>query len=160
MGSTNKTVNLGLNSWIGSDKPQRVDFNNDNDILDTAIGNHNNDKTIHITQEERDNWNTFVKSGVYFGNGAAERTIELECDFDVSFAVIFASNRPVSIAGFSTSRHHNYAAFVGRLGSSAGAKFSKDYRSIVVTQSSSALMNNEYINLNESGVSYTYILFR
>lgn len=34
MGSTNKTSNLKLNSWIGSDKPQRVDFNYDNNILD------------------------------------------------------------------------------------------------------------------------------
>lgn len=160
MGSTNKTSNLKLNSWIGSDKPQRVDFNQDNSILDKVISEHNEDKQIHITQAERENWNTFVKTGVYFGNGAAERTIELECDFEISFAIIFAGNRPMSIAGFSNSRHHNYSAFVGRLGSTSGAKFSKDYKSLVVTQSTSALMNNEYINLNESGVSYTYILFR
>ena len=160
MSSTNKTSNLKLNSWIVSDKPQRIDFNYDNNIIDEAISSHNRNKTIHITQEERKNWSTFTKSGVYFGDGAAERTIELECDFDISFVIVFASNRPVSIAGFSNSRHHNYSAFVGRLGSTSGAKFSKDYKSLVVNQSSSALMNNEYINLNELGVSYTYILFR
>lgn len=160
MSSTNKTKNLKLNSWIGSDKPQRIDFNADNYIIDEAISAHNENKEIHITQAERKNWSTFVKSGVYFGNGSAERTINLNCDFEISFAVIFASNRPLNISAFSDSRHHSYSAFVGRLGSTSGAKFSKDYKSLVVNQSSSALMNNEYINLNESGVSYTYILFR
>lgn len=160
MSSTNKTGKLKLNSWIGSDKPQRVDFNNDNHILDKVISEHNENSIIHITQAERENWSTFVKSGVYFGNGSAERTINLDCDFDISFAIVFADSRPMSIAGFSNSRHHNYSAFVGRFGSTSGAKFSKDYKSLIVTQSSSALLNNEYMNLNESGVSYTYILFR
>lgn len=160
MGSTNKTANLRLNSWIGSDKPQRADFNSDNEIIDTVITNHKNDTVSHITQEERENWNTFVKMGVYYGNGASERTIAFDCDFDISLVIIFAGNRPLSSVRFSDSRHYNYSAFVGLYASSLGAKFGSDYKSVVVNQSASALYNNEYANLNESGVTYTYILFR
>lgn len=39
MASTYKTNNIKLNQWIGSDKPQRTDFNDDNMIIDTEITN-------------------------------------------------------------------------------------------------------------------------
>jgi hypothetical protein len=160
MSSTNKTENIRLNSWIGSDVPQRADFNYDNILIDKAIGEHTGDTEIHITQAERENWSTFVKAGMYFGNGSVERTIDLECDFDISLVIIFANNRPMSIVRFSDSKNYNYTAFVGRYANTMGAKFTSDYKSIVVNQSASAVINNEYANLNESGVAYTYILFR
>ena len=34
MSSINKTKNLGLNNWIGSDRSQREDFSKDNEIID------------------------------------------------------------------------------------------------------------------------------
>ncbi|MBZ9633201.1 hypothetical protein [Clostridium sp. FP1] len=37
MGSTNKTPNIGLNNWIGTDLIKRDDFNADNTIIDTKI---------------------------------------------------------------------------------------------------------------------------
>lgn len=38
MASTNKTPNLGLNLWLGTDKPEREDFNRDNQHLDDMAG--------------------------------------------------------------------------------------------------------------------------
>lgn len=38
MPSTNKTTNLKLNKWSGSDKPKKDDFNADNQLIDTAYG--------------------------------------------------------------------------------------------------------------------------
>lgn len=32
------TSNIGLNQWLSSDKPERMDFNNDNLKIDTALG--------------------------------------------------------------------------------------------------------------------------
>lgn len=159
MGSTNKT-SLGLNSWIGSDKPQREDFNSDNEIIDNAITAHIEDDEAHISPQEREMWNSFVKMGTYFGDGKVERTIELDCDFAVSFIIIFARNRAVSSTVFSQSKNYNYTAFVSRTSSSMGAKIGSDLKSIIVSQSATAVMNNEFANLNESGVAYTYILFR
>lgn len=54
MSSTNKTEKLGLNSWIGSDKPKRIDFNTDNEIIDRAISEHTEDTVVHINAEERE----------------------------------------------------------------------------------------------------------
>ena len=38
MSSTNKTTNLKLNKWIGTDRSAREDFNNDNDLIDKFAG--------------------------------------------------------------------------------------------------------------------------
>ena len=54
MSSTNKTSNLRLNNWNGTDKPERIDFNRDNDIIDSAITEHKNDTDIHINANERE----------------------------------------------------------------------------------------------------------
>ena len=56
MSSTNKTTNLQLNDWVGTDVPQREDFNADNQRIDKAIGDHTGNTTVHITQAERDLW--------------------------------------------------------------------------------------------------------
>lgn len=45
MASTNKTETLGLNQWIGSDKPKMEDFNSDNRLIDTALAGHRADQT-------------------------------------------------------------------------------------------------------------------
>lgn len=37
MPSTNKTPNLGLNQWLGTDKPKREDWNLDNSLTEQAI---------------------------------------------------------------------------------------------------------------------------
>lgn len=160
MSSTNKTTNLNLNSWIGSDKPQMADFNSDNEIIDSVMTEHKDDSVIHITQEERESWNTFVQLGMYYGDGSSERTVELDCDFDVKAAVIFANSRPLAATRFSDSKNYNYSAILSREASTIGVAFGDDYKSFTVEQSSSAVINNEYANLNESGVTYNYILFR
>lgn len=159
MSSTNKT-SLGLNSWIGSDKPQRIDFNCDNEIIDNAITSHTGDSVIHITEQERELWNSSVFMGIYYGNGVAEREIRLDCDFEPSFAIIYARNRPFSVIDFQHSVNRNYAALISRLSGSMGAGFSNDLKSLVVMQSPTALIGNENANLNESGVAYTYVVFR
>lgn len=160
MSSTNKTENLRLNSWVGSDKPMRTDFNYDNEIIDNAITEHKNDKSIHITDEERAIWNSYMYMGMYFGNGDFERTIETKCPFDASFGIVFANSRPVSVTRFGDSRNYNYTAFIGHQANSSGALLSGNRRDISVIQSVSPEMVNEYMNLNEVGVAYNYILFR
>ena len=66
MSSTNKTKNLQLNSWIGSDRPKREDFNADNSIIDKAITDHVEDNTVNITSEERGIWNNYMFTGSYY----------------------------------------------------------------------------------------------
>lgn len=47
MSSSNKTE-LGLNLWLGGDKPKREDFCNDNLIIDKQITEHKNDVSYHV----------------------------------------------------------------------------------------------------------------
>ena len=59
MSSSNKTE-LGLNLWLGGDKPKREDFCNDNLIIDKQITEHKNDVSYHVSQEDREKWNKNV----------------------------------------------------------------------------------------------------
>ena len=52
MSSTNKTE-IGLNLWLGGDKPKREDFCNDNLIIDKQIIDHKIDMSCHVSEEER-----------------------------------------------------------------------------------------------------------
>lgn len=61
MSSTNKTPNLGLNSWVGPDKPKMADFNFDNNIVDESFAslmgaiNSHSSSPVHITVTDREN---------------------------------------------------------------------------------------------------------
>lgn len=160
MSSTNKTEHLRLNQWTASDKPQSGDFNYDNQVIDYSFNYHTSDKIIHITQGERDNWSTFSYMGMYYGNGNIERTVDTNCPFEVSFAVVYANNRPLAVTRFSDSKNYNYMAFAGKLANSTGIKLQNNGKQLVVNQSATAVLNNEYVNLNEAGVAYCFVLFR
>ena len=53
MSSSNKTE-LGLNLWLGGDKPKREDFCNDKLSVDKEITIHKNDISYHVAQEQRE----------------------------------------------------------------------------------------------------------
>ena len=60
MSSTNKTANLQLNQWIGTDPVLMADFNADNQKIDAALGGA-----------------VRIKVGSYTGNHAVSREIPL-----------------------------------------------------------------------------------
>lgn len=160
MSSTNKTKNLQLNSWIGSDKPKREDFNADNSIIDKAITDHVEDNTVHITSEERGIWNNYMFTGTYYGNGTTERVIETECPFEARIGFVFANSRPTSIARFSDGKKNNYFGVFGFMANSLGLKLDSGGKKFTVEQSAYAMTSGEYANYNESGVTYHYMMFR
>ena len=53
MSSTNKTEELGLNQWVGTDVPKMEDFNNDNALIDKAISDHIWSASAHVTMEQK-----------------------------------------------------------------------------------------------------------
>lgn len=158
MSSTNKTTNLQLNNWIGSDVPKREDFNRDNSIIDNAIGEHHADTYIHTNLSEKNIWNTPHYIATYLGNGEATRTITMGCDFSPSWGIVYAVNMPNGLTDFTNKAHYNYVAFVSKKGSMSGAAVSG--KNLKVFQSSTAVMNTEYRSFNETGVTYVYIMFR
>lgn len=160
MSSKNKTPNLRLNSWIGSDKPKRSDFNADNEIIDSVVSGHINDTDSHITSQERAKWNTFIGVGVYFGDGLNERTIMFDNSFEISCVIVFANNRPASIVRFTNTKNYNYFAFACHQGGSLGIKLAADGKSMTVKQNVTTQLYDEVASLNEIGVAYTYVMLR
>ena len=95
MSSTNKTE-IGLNLWLGGDKPKREDFCNDNLIIDKQIIDHKNDMSCHVSEEERNKWNTNVYCNIYYGNNESVREIATACPFDPSAVIIFPQALPLT----------------------------------------------------------------
>lgn len=160
MSSTNKTSNLRLNSWIGSDKPQRTDFNYDNEIIDREFASHTGDTVHHIDDSERQRWNSYIHSGTYFGDGATSRIINTRCPFEASFGVVFAGDRPSSILKTSTLQKVNYIGFFSVDAHTSGVFLQNDQINLRVDNNPQALMEKEYMNFNELGVTYHYVMFR
>lgn len=160
MSSYNKTKNLKLNQWRESDVPKRTDFNYDNEIIDSAISGHNENSAIHITAEERDCWNNFLFSGVYFGDGKLSRKIVTGCPFDVAFGLIYADETPPSIHYNDDGSTHHYLSYISQFGCTIGASIEDNNRDISVINSFGAEIENEHSNMNEIGLMYRYVLFR
>ena len=113
MSSTNKTTNLKLNDWVGTDVPQREDFNADNQRIDKAIGDHTGNTTVHITQAERDLWGLPFYYYNYFGNGKATRKVEIPSPFRPRFACVqILQQRQLPLCGLCQPdpRHHRHDA--------------------------------------------------
>ena len=90
MSASVKTANLGLSAWIGSDKPTRLDFVNDNQKLDTAVGNHINSTAVHLSDSDRERLETPYVVGYYGGNGINNRSITL--DFEPKAVFVYKKN--------------------------------------------------------------------
>lgn len=158
MSSSNKTANLQLNSWIGTDRPKMADYNSDNEKIDAAFGSHTGDMQTHLSQEDRERLETPVYVGTYFGDGAIEKTIATGCPFEACYALVFPLSGAAIVTKFETKACTHYFAAASKAGASIGLRISG--RDIIVKQSTSATVGNEYAALNAKGVGYFYILFR
>ena len=157
MPTENKTANLGLNSWLGTDKPQRADFVEDNTIIDTTITNHLNDFSLHLSSADRILLKNPFKIGVFSGNGASNRDITF--DFYPRIIFLFLRNAPFieydSTNGYTKINAAVIAANGG--GGTIGASLFLD--TLTISQSTSA-SSGRFTNLNANGSQYFYIAFK
>ncbi len=151
MPSTNKTTHLNLNQWTEQDRPMRNDFNNDNSIIDSALGSHIADSAIHVTAQEKKYLTDPMSVQMYSGDGTAQRTFTALDEF--RFIAIFAKNKPFG----SGSKVYSAVGYLN-MGCSAGLAVSATGETFTVSQSSDALGNE--VCLNESGVEYRVVLFK
>ena len=99
MPSTNKTPQLGLNSWVDTDKPRREDFVQDNTILDMVISGHLADMVLHLTEADRLKLSDGLVAGSRAGTGTEEASITL--DFEPKLVFVFSKEKP--LADYSAS---------------------------------------------------------
>ena len=87
MSSTYKTTNLGLNQFVGSDRPKMEDFNFDNQQIDQKFQEHVL-SNLHLTEQQREQLGkASYQIGSYSGDGQASRTIAVEGE--IGFGLIF-----------------------------------------------------------------------
>lgn len=158
LSSTNKTPYLRLSSWLGSDIPNRVDFNNDNNIVDSALGTHLEDEDIHVSAQEKAVWNQPYHISTYIGNGNSTRSLNLDCPFNPTWGIIFRLNAPVQTIDINNEADNNYFAIFTKNGSQAGVSLNN--KSLTLMQSTAPIFGMEYRTYNEMGASYFVIAFR
>lgn len=153
MASTNKTSNLGLNSWLETDRPKRIDFVSDNNIIDNVLGGHINDGDLHLTSDEKNRVSQPFKVMTLYGTGTA--TVQIKPGFTPNMAIVFKKEAPSS--QYTGSYTKINAGIATSIGTSGGVSISGD--SVEVQQSTSA-SNGIFYNLNESYAQYIVVAFR
>lgn len=157
MSSTNKTVNLELNSWRGSDVPEMDDFNRDNIIIDNAFGLHTGNNDIHVTAADKAKWNNAYSLFTYTGNGNTSRTVTVTGVNNPRWGIVFAVNKTPDVTDFSNTADYNYFGLVSDSGSTQGLNLSGN--TLTVSQSPSPVLGKEYRSFNEVSTVYVCIMF-
>ena len=154
MASGSFTPNLGLCSWSATDRPKRADFVSDNSIIDSTLGGHIANTTMHLTSAEKAKALESFVSFVYSGNGEASRSIS--AGFRPSFAIVYKRNAsPAEYTGGVNVVNSAYAVYSH--GGTAGLSINSN--GVVVTQQSAAT-DGMRISLNELDCQYTLIAFK
>lgn len=157
MPTNNKTANLGLNSWLGTDKPIREDFVSDNEKLDKVISDHLNDIDAHMTAERLELLNSSFIVGTYTGDGNSVRVISL--DFHPRLAIVLYRGMPLveyNAEGDYMVCNATFLTSAGEGGSIGGTILSKTIR---VSQTATPI-NGRLINLNKLNGIYVYIAIK
>ena len=157
MPSTHKTAHLNLNQWIGSDKPKREDFCDDNLKVDTAIKNHTGSTDIHITADERTAWQSGgLTISSYVGDLEPSRTITL--GYKPRAVIVFLAVRPLVEYKKSADTCNIYSAICTPLGSSQGISITATGFVVKCAESSSTGGSTEALNLMNK--TYIYLAWR
>lgn len=157
MPTNNKTANLGLNSWLGTDKPIREDFVSDNEKLDKVISDHLNDIDAHMTAERLELLNSSFVVGTYTGDGNSVKVISL--DFHPRLAIVLYRGMPLveyNAEGGYVVCNATILTSAGE-GGSVGGNIAT--RSIRVSQTTTP-NNGRVINLNKLDGIYVYIAIK
>ncbi|WP_448901466.1 hypothetical protein [Eubacterium sp.] len=157
MGSTNKTDELELNQWIGSDVPKMEDFNKDNEIIDKILGEHIWDISKHVTAQQKKAWSNPIGFASYLGNGTDTRRIKLNMGFEPTVCLVFSIDNTVGLSDFGNNVNYNYFGIATINGSTYGLKLDGDALEVkngVITA------NFEMTNFNQVNKSYLVVGFR
>lgn len=157
MPSTNKTAFLGLNQWLGTDKPKREDFNNDNLNVENSVKSHIHNQEAHVSADDRKQWSDCTPViGQYMGDNAASRFISL--GFAPRIVLLFSADRGLVDYNASGSTTNLYSAIYTADGATLGIEASS--AGFTVTNSSNSMAGIPTIRLNQSTKAYIYIAYR
>ena len=154
MSSENKTRNLKLNLWSPDDRPQRIDFVNDNTIIDNAWSEHTQNGRIHLEENEKKRLERPFECSGYTGTG--EDTFVIALDKNPRVVFLFANGKPMVDYSGGKAVCYSGIAYAG-LGGSGAVELSGTGNELRVHNGNFENSNAE-AKLNELGVQYQYIL--
>ena len=154
MSSTEKTSNLKLNLWIGTDKPTRLDFVTDNQKIESAVSGHTNNTAIHLSTDDRSRLNQPFVTGYYAGDGNSTQTITLP--FVAKSVIVYKKGTPSVIKNSSGELLCNTAIAIPSNGGS-GCTVSG---TVLTVQQSTSAVDGALYNMNASGGQYAYIAYK
>jgi hypothetical protein len=152
---TNNKTSLGLNSWIGTDKPKRSDFVEDNVLLDTLLTGHFNDAERHLSAEDRTRLEQSFALGTYTGNGLDSQDITLP--FAPRIVIVFFQRKPAY--AYRNEYYENNFAIATTEGSMIGVFLDQNVLTVCQTLDTPEA-GDTVDNFNRAGNLYTYIAFR
>lgn len=153
---TNQKTGLGLNSWLGTDKPKRSDFVEDNTLLDRLLTAHFNDAGKHLSADDRTLLTQAFLTGNYLGDGQAQQVITLP--FEPRMVLVFLMNRPALYYRSSGYYENNFAVAV-KGGTMSGARLNGVSLTVSEDQTIPSA-GGIRTNLNGQDSAYVYIAFR
>ena len=154
MASSNKTTNLNLSQWVSDDCPKMDDFNQDNQKIDTAFGQHTEDETLHLSQTDRQWLDTPFLVGSYVGDGVMRKVVPLAGT--PKFLLVSQENS--SPYQFDTSVQYAFQRFAVLFGNKGTNGIEADAEGFAVYQSvGGTSAGGTSICLNESGKTYWYV---
>lgn len=156
MSSTYKTEYLKLNSWEASDRPQRNDFNSDNTIIDTVLGEHLENDKLHLTSSEKTRVSQPIVLVSYAGDGSESRLITLPAV--ASAVVVYRDGMPPVVYDSTTGCTKVYSA-IAVYGGGATSGITLNGSGLNVSQSAEA-SGGIKLCFNELNVQYKISLIR
>ena len=135
-----------------------IDFNNDNIILDNAVGEHIEDMSMHLSNYDREVFDQPYILMSYAGNGNVSRDITITEDFEPSWGMIFRISYTPSIVDIDNNTDYNYFGVFTKNGSCAGLSLSGN--TLTVSQASIPVFGSELKSYNENGAAYMVLAFR
>ena len=156
MPTSNKTEHLGLNQWLGTDKPKRADFVEDNAAIDQAVYSHTSNSSIHLSETDRTNFSSPVVAGSYVGDGLEEQDITLPFQ-PAAVLVIRADCGPVEwySGGYAMANF----GFATQSAGTSGVSLSGNVMTVCQSQMS-PIEGDNLANLNMDYGQYFYIALR
>lgn len=159
MSSTNKTTNLELNNWIGTDKPTRSDFVSDNTILDTIINAHTTDTDVHLSTDQKNKLDAPYVADVSLGDGQASKSITLT--FAPKLVIYYLRNKPFSEYDATNGYTLCNAGIAANLeNASLGSGGITLYGNTFTLTQSTTASNGVFMNLNKNNGQYAYVAFK
>jgi hypothetical protein len=156
---TNNKTSLGLNSWLGTDKPKRSDFVEDNTILNTLLSSHFNDTAKHLSTADRLLLTDAFVLGNYTGTGTPKQVIAIP--FEPRLVIVFMDQAVMNdyVPAGANGYNENNLAIVTKKGGSMGLQL--DANKLTVMQSQSVPSGGGiFTNFNSKSDDYVYIAFR